>query len=147
MNSRKAAVCSAVCLAGVAGSGLASTVIFNRMEITSVLVIGLVLMISAICVAVYLFSTEKDRQKPWAKDFIDIKIMSAGWSESEIVDAKAVRFGIASGALWILVIAVIITLIFVFEWQYFWLVFLFAIPVQVLLVSTMFSGSAERNSL
>jgi hypothetical protein len=63
----------------------------------------------------------------------------AKWKENSLVDPiKAARFGVASGALWLFVIAVLITLGTFFSWQYAWLAPVFALPLQVLMVMGIF---------
>ena len=52
--------------------------------------------------------------------------------------AKAARFGVASGGLWILAFAVFMTLHFAAGWHYAWLAFPFALAAQVFMVATIF---------
>ena len=142
MTKRRALVYSILTLIGVMGSGLISTIIFDWIEITPVVIVGIALLVPAISAGVFLGSTEADRHKPWARDIgqiIEEEIEAALGDEQDFVNpAKAAKFGIASGGLWVLALAVFLTLFIVVGWQYAWLVFIFAIPIQVFMVAMIF---------
>jgi len=142
MVKGRALAYSVLTVVGVMGSGLVSTIIFDWIEITPVVIIGIALIVPAISAAVFLGSTEADRRKPWARDIEDlfeVEFETAFSCEGDIVNpAKAARFGIASGGLWVLTLALFLTLFFVVGWQYAWLVFIFAVPIQVFMVATIF---------
>ncbi|MCL2318401.1 MAG: hypothetical protein FWC44_05070, partial [Methanomassiliicoccaceae archaeon] len=135
-------VYSALTVIGVMGSGFVSTIIFDWIEITPIVIVGIALMVPAISAGVFLGSTEPDRRKPWARDIgemIERELEEAFSGEPDIVNpAKAARFGIASGGLWMLALALFLTLFFVVGWQYAWLVFIFAIPIQVFMTAMIF---------
>jgi hypothetical protein len=64
----------------------------------------------------------------------------------DMVDpVRAARFGVASGGLWILAIAVFLTCGFTVSWQYSWLVFPFTLAIQVFMTATIFGKSADRD--
>jgi hypothetical protein len=147
MRGGRAAVCAAVGSMGIIGAGLVATVIFNGMEVTSVLIIGLALFIPAMSIGVFLGATGSDRRKPWVKEYMECGI-HAGIIVDDDVDVdpvKAARFGVASGGLWLMVIAIFVALIFLTDWQYSWLVFLFAIPIQVVMVAMIFDKRMFEN--
>jgi hypothetical protein len=61
----------------------------------------------------------------------------------EMVDpVKAAKFGVASAGLWILAVAIFVTLGFLVSWQYSWLVFLFACAFQVFMTTGIFEKKA-----
>ena len=85
---------------------------------------------------VFLCLTEKDRLKPWAKSFFrkaEEREM-AMWNDS----ATASRFGMFSGAIWIFAIGLFILLGFLFGFKFSWLVFIFAVAVQLLVQGLMY---------
>lgn len=85
----------------------------------------------------FLVLTEKSRNKPWVIE------QEAAWAENvgdQFADPHtATKFGLFSGALWIFAIALFITLGFLFSFAYSWLVFVFAIAVQLLIQAFMMS--------
>ena len=101
--------------------------------------VGAVFILCAICALVFLLATETKRQKPWLAAMVTRSIENAiGLHESMVDPANAARFGAASGGLWILAVAIWITLRVVFGWQYAWLVFLFALSAQVFMAAALF---------
>jgi hypothetical protein len=83
----------------------------------------------------FLVLTEKDRLKPWAKDFRNKTVER----EMEIWNdpATASRFGMFSGAIWIFAVGLFILLGFVISFKYSWLVFIFAVAFQLLVQGVM----------
>ena len=60
--------------------------------------------------------------------------------QQDMVDpVKAARFGVISGGLWILAIAVFLTLALFAGLPHAWIVFVFAAAVQVFMVATIFA--------
>jgi hypothetical protein len=84
---------------------------------------------------VFLVLTEKDRLKPWAKEFhkkvVDQEM--AMWQDP----ATATRFGLFSGAIWILAIGLFFLLGFLIGFKFSWLSFVFAVAFQLLLQALM----------
>lgn len=84
----------------------------------------------------FLVLTEKPRHKPWVIEQNN-KYM-AEYAE-KFTGKNAEKFGIGSGILWTLSIAVFITLGVIFGFQYSWLVFLFSIVGEMVLLYNMFN--------
>jgi hypothetical protein len=89
---------------------------------------------------VFLVLTEKDRLKPWAREFHQkvVEREMAMWKDP----ATATRFGLLSGAIWIFAVGLFILLGFLIGFKFSWLVFVFAIAFQ-LLVQTLMSKRSE----
>ena len=148
MARGRAAAYGAVCVAGFLGAGLAvASFLVGGFDISAALGIKLALLLPAICALIFLAATEKDRKKPWLKAIVARDIERTMQFHSDIVDpAKAARFGVVSGGLWIFAVAVFATLRFAVGWDMAWLAFIFALAVQVFLVSTIFDikGREEK---
>lgn len=142
MKNGRALAYGAVCLAGFLGAGLAVvSFIFIGFEMSAALGIKIALILPAICALIFLLTTEPKRQKPWLKAMVDREVENSMKYHADMVDpVKAARFGVASGGLWVLAIAVFVTIGFVIGWQYAWLVFPFALAIQVFMVTTIFVG-------
>ena len=140
MKNGRAAAYGIVCLMGVLGAGLAVvSFVFNGWGMSGALIVKIALMLPAICGLIFLLATESKRQKPWLKAMIEREVKNSMRFHSDMVNpVKAAKFGAASGGLWLLAIAVFITLGFVTGWQYSWIVFLFTVAIQVFMVVTIF---------
>jgi hypothetical protein len=83
----------------------------------------------------FLVLTEKNRLKPWAKE------MAAGAVKREMEmwndPATAARFGLFSGAIWIFAIGLFILLGFLIGFKFSWLVFVFAVAIELLVQGAM----------
>jgi hypothetical protein len=93
----------------------------------------------------FLVLTEKDRLKPWAKEFRSGMVQR----EMELWNnpAVAARFGMFSGAIWIFAAGLFVVLGFAAGFRFSWLVFIFAVAVQLLvqgLMSKPGNGSPEK---
>jgi hypothetical protein len=90
----------------------------------------------------FLVLTEKDRLKPWAKKF------RAGAVEREMQmwndPAIATRFGMFSGAIWIFAVGLFFLLGFTIGFKFAWLVFVFAVAVQLLVQGLMSGQEAKK---
>jgi hypothetical protein len=88
-------------------------------------------VLPGIGILVFLVLTEKDRLKPWAKDFHTkaVEQEMAIWQDP----ATATRFGMFSGAIWIFAIGLFILLGFLIGFRFSWLVFIFAVAFQLLM--------------
>jgi hypothetical protein len=140
MKSGRALAYGIVCLVGFLGTGLAVvSFLFNGFEMSAALGVKMALILPAICALIFLLATETKRQKPWLKAMVEREIENSMKFHMDMVDpVKAARFGVASGGLWILAIAVFVTLGIVIGWQYSWLVFLFTLAIQVFMTATLF---------
>ncbi|MDR2552241.1 MAG: permease prefix domain 1-containing protein [Treponema sp.] len=90
----------------------------------------------------FLCLTEKNRLKPWA--------IAHYWEEQQRSEAfladpaQAARFGLFSGAIWIGAAGLFIALGFVLGFRFSWLVFIFAVAIQ-LVVQGLLSGESRNN--
>jgi Mg2+/citrate symporter len=92
-------------------------------------------ILPGIGILVFLGLTEKDRLKPWAKEFRNkaVKKEMEMWSDP----ASALRFGMFSGAIWIFAVGFFFLLGFLIGFKFSWLVFIFAVAVQLLVQGLM----------
>jgi hypothetical protein len=92
-------------------------------------------VLPGIGILVFLVLTEKDRLKPWAKNFHQkaVEQEMAIWQNP----ATAIRFGLLSGAIWIFAVGLFILLGFLIGFKFSWLVFVFAIAFQLLIQGLM----------
>ena len=93
----------------------------------------------------FLALTEKERLKPWAKEFRSgaVKREMEMWNNP----ATAARFGMFSGAIWISAIGLFAALGFAIGFQFSWLIFIFAVAVQLVVQGVMCNpgnGSPEK---
>ncbi|MDR2923799.1 MAG: permease prefix domain 1-containing protein [Treponema sp.] len=84
----------------------------------------------------FLVLTEKDRLKPWAKNFHNKTAAGeiALWNDP----VKAGRFGMFSGAIWLFAIGIFIALGFLIGFKFSWLVFIFAAAIQLVVQGRMY---------
>ena len=141
MKIGRACAYGAVGFIGSLGAGLAVvSFLFDGYEISFSLVVKIVLILPALCALIFLLATEPKRQKPWLKALIMRDIQDSMQFHQDMVDpVKAARFGVASGGLWILAIAVFLTLALYAGLPHAWIVFVFAAAVQVFMVAMIFS--------
>jgi len=92
-------------------------------------------VLPGIGILVYMVLTEKDRLKPWAKNFHDKAVSDemAVWNDP----ATATRFGLYSGAIWIFATGIFVLLGFLIGFKYSWLAFIFATAIQLLMQAAM----------
>jgi len=151
MKTERAIAYGAVCLVGVLSAALAVvTFVFEGLEMSVALGFKAALIIPAVSALVFLLATESKRQKPWLKAITELYERKIGLdiensiklhSMSIVNPVKAAKFGVISGGLWIMAIALFFTLNLVIGWNFAWLVFLFALAIQVIMVSTIFEKS------
>jgi len=100
-------------------------------------VIGILIpfVLPGIGILVFLVLTEKDRLKPWAKDFRDKTAARemALWNDPVV----AARFGMFSGAIWIFATGLFFLLGFIISFKFSWLVFIFAVAFQLVIQGLM----------
>ena len=113
-------------------------------KLISLLGISAIPVLLAICALIFLLATEPERRKPWLKAMIEQEMEnSAGFAQVRVDPVKATRFGIASGGLWILAVGLFFVIGFAGSWLYSWLVFVFALAIQVFMVMTIFEKKNE----
>jgi len=87
-------------------------------------------------ILVFLILTEKDRLKSWAKN-LHSKVVEgemAIWNDP----AKAARFGMFSGAIWLFATGIFIVLGFLIGFKFSWPVFIFATAFQLVVQGRMY---------
>ncbi len=137
MKFRRAFLYAISCGCAVFGAFIAiSQFTTDYNDVDSGLGIILAFVIPAICILVFLLTTESRREKPWLKAVIDSENIQAD-------PMKAAKFGVASGGLWIFAIALFATLGLIIGWQYSWLVFLFTIAIQMFMVTMIFEKKSK----
>jgi hypothetical protein len=97
-------------------------------------------VLPGIGILVFLGLTEKNRLKPWAKNLHDnaVKSEMEMWNDP----ATATRFGLFSGAIWIFAAGIFILLGFLIGFKFSWLVFIFAVAFQLVVLGLMSKKSA-----
>jgi len=139
MKSKRALMYGIVVFVGVLGEGIAIvSFFFGDMELPMALGIEFALVFPAVCILVFLVATESDRKKPWVKAAAEFEIECDMMFENMVDPHKAAKFGVLSGGMWILAVAMFIVVGLAYDWWYALLVFLFALAAQVMMVSTIF---------
>jgi len=105
------------------------------LEILGAISVLIPFVLPGIGILVFLGLTEKDRLKPWAKDFRDktVKREMEMWSDPAI----ASRFGMFSGAIWIFAVGLFVLFGFLLGFKFSWLVFVFAVAFQLFVQGIM----------
>jgi MFS family permease len=145
MKRGRALAYGAVCLAGFLGAGLSVvSFVFDGWAMSAAIGVKAVLLLPAVCGFIFLLATETKRQKPWLKAMMHHETGASMVFHYELVDpVKAARFGVMSGGLWLLAIALFITLGIFAGWSVSWLPPLFALPIQVFMVAYIFKRKGE----
>ncbi|HHT26908.1 MAG TPA: hypothetical protein GXZ82_06650 [Firmicutes bacterium] len=96
-------------------------------------------VIPGLCLIAYLFLTEKSLRKPWVEEGIN------RWMErhtDEMADPRHMeQRRLLSGALWLLAIALFVTLGFIVGFQYSWVTFLFAVAGELVIEYRLRAGA------
>jgi len=105
------------------------------LEILGAIAVLIPFVLPGIGILVFLVLTEKDRLKPWAKDFRDkaVKHEMEVWNDP----AAASRFGMFSGAIWIFAVGLFVLFGLLLSFKFSWLVFIFAVAFQLLVQGVM----------
>jgi hypothetical protein len=106
-------------------------------------------LIPGIGLLVFLCLTEKNRLKPWALQYAASFVAHPeinGSPEQWQNPAYGERFGLFSGAIWIFALGLFIALGFALGFKYSWLVFIFAIAVQLFVQALMCKQSADTKN-
>jgi len=122
------------------GMRLASDIVnewldFNFESLIPLVALLIPFVLPGIGILVYMVLTEKDRLKPWAKNFHDKAVSDemAVWNDP----ATSIRFGLYSGAIWIFATGVFVLLGFLIGFKYSWLAFIFATAFQLFMQAAM----------
>jgi hypothetical protein len=100
--------------------------------------------IPGLALLIFLLLTEKDVRKPWARERHE-KEARAGmvlWSDP----LAAARFGMAAGAIWIAAVGFFILLGLLLGFQFSWLIFIFAVAVQLAVQSLMMKPNNAKKT-
>jgi hypothetical protein len=91
--------------------------------------------IPGLALLIFLVLTERDTRKPWVRAQYekDARASRELWSDP----AAAARFGMAAGAIWICAAGLFILLGFLAGFHLSWLVFIFAVALQLAVQSVM----------
>jgi hypothetical protein len=93
---------------------------------------------------VFLVLTEKDWLKPWAQERRSATVKREYEMFSD--PAMATRFGLFSGAIWIFAVALFLLLGFVIGFKFSWLVFVFAVAVELFVQALLCKPGARAGS-
>ena len=123
--------------AGLIFFGLLSMLItyFKMKPVKSIIGEIIPFILPGIGILAFLILTEKDRLKPWAKNFRDKTVARemALWNDP----AVATRFGLFSGAIWMFAVGIFVLLGFLIGFKFSWLIFIFATAFQLLVQGVM----------
>jgi hypothetical protein len=98
-------------------------------------------VIPGLGVLVFLILTEKDTRKPWARAQYEKEARANMELFKDPV--AAARFGMISGALWIFAAGLFLLLGFLAGFRFSWLVFVFAVALQLTIQGLMMKGSRD----
>jgi hypothetical protein len=87
---------------------------------------------------IFLILTERDTRKPWVRALYEKEAQANREFLSDPVTAA--RFGMISGALWIFAAGLFLLLGFLAGFRFSWLVFVFAVAVQLAIQGLMIKG-------
>lgn len=107
-------------------------------ELLTVIGVFLACIVPFSGILLYMILTEKKRHKPWVSNQIN-REQNLHMAYSFADPVRATRFGVASGALWTLAFAILVTVGIYLGWKHAWLVFLFAVPIQLLMLMGIFT--------
>jgi hypothetical protein len=93
----------------------------------------------------FLRLTEKDYRKPWVREMYEKELQASRKLQSDPVTAA--RFGMTSGAIWIFAAGLFFLLGFLIGFQFSWLVFIFAVAVQLAVQSLMIKPDPNKEDV
>lgn len=120
----------------IAGILLQDPLPLNFESLVPVISMLIPFVLPGIGILVFLILTEKNRLKPWAKSFHNYgtKLEIAMRNDPVMTN----RFGLFSGAIWIFAIGLFFLLGYLIGFKFSWLVFIFAVAVQLMVQGFMF---------
>jgi hypothetical protein len=129
---------------GVVESGIDTQGITGNTALTGALVSAALFCIPGLGLLIFLCLTEKNRLKPWAVEYQagEVQKSMEMWNNP----AAAVRFGLISGAVWIFAFGIFFGLGFFIGFRFSWLVFIFAIAIQLLIQALMYNPKNLRGN-
>jgi hypothetical protein len=95
-------------------------------------------VIPGLGVLIFLILTERDTRKPWVR----AQYEQEARANMELFNdpVTAARFGMISGALWIFAVGFFLLLGFLAGFRFSWLVFIFAVALQLTIQGLMMKG-------
>lgn len=132
MSWKRAAFYAAASGAIVFGLGTACMLYFMDTEMLEAVFGTLIaFVVPGFCLAVFLILTEKERRKPWVLE--EERIWAEYYEKKYGEPRRKEQRGLLSGALWIVAVAVFLVLGFTIGFKYSWIVFVFALAVELLI--------------
>jgi hypothetical protein len=95
-------------------------------------------VIPGLALLIFLILTERDTRKPWIRALYEKEARANLELFSD--PFTAARFGVVSGALWIFALGFFFLLGFLAGFQFSWLVFIFAVALQLVIQGVMMKG-------
>ena len=100
-------------------------------------ILGVVVIVLGVLLATYLGVTQTNRHKPWTKAAAANYQFHNKWEDNP---QDAARYGMYSGALWLLAIGAFVALSLTVGFAWSWIAFLVAILVQMIMTARMLFG-------
>ena len=100
-------------------------------------ILGVVITVLGVLLATYVGVTQTNRHKPWTK------AAAANYQFQNRFEEKpevAARYGMYSGALWLLALGAFVALSLMFGFAWSWIAFLVAVLVQMIMTARMLFG-------
>jgi hypothetical protein len=99
----------------------------------------MVFALPGLALLVFLILMEKDRKKPWVKAWAakQQELHGGIWDDYFANPARAQRFGLLCGALWIAAIAGFVMLTILFGIQFSWLALVAALVIQLVIMASL----------
>jgi len=103
-------------------------------------IVGVVIVVLGALLAAYLGVTQTNRHKPWTKAAAASHQFHNTWEEKP---EDAARYGMYSGALWLLAIGAFVVLSLTVGFAWSWIAFLVAVLAQMIMTARMLFGRSE----
>ncbi|MDR2589519.1 MAG: permease prefix domain 1-containing protein [Oscillospiraceae bacterium] len=145
MKNKRAFVYSIICMMGFLGAGFSVVFfLFTDMDIAAAIGIKAIFIIPAICILIFLVATEPKRQKPWLKAMeINEYENVVKFHTSMVNPTNAARFGLISGGIFLLTVAVFVAIGVLVAWKYAWIILPLYFALQTVLTMTIFNKTKK----
>jgi len=104
-------------------------------------ILGVVVIVLGVLLATYVGATQTNRHKPWTKAAAANYQVHNKWEENP---QEAARYGMYSGALWLLAIGAFVALSLIVGFAWSWIAFLVAVLVQMVMTARMLFGEDKH---
>ena len=104
-------------------------------------ILGVVVVVLGVLLATYVGVTQTNRHKPWTKAAAANYQFHNKWEEKP---EEAARYGMYSGALWLLAIGAFVALSLTVGFAWSWIAFLVAVLVQMIMTARMLFGENKN---